>query len=509
MEILKNLIRQKHLWVLFAFWVVTRIATSLYYIADPDSLRFALAALDFDPMNAQPHFPLYPVFVFISQVSSFMMGSFARGFALIGAVSGFVLTLSSFWILNWFRWDSREDFQMQAKHWLLSLLIMMNPMIWLMSTRYMPDLLGLTLAALVMAFTRLALNQDSQSKSFFNLVFTVGILCGILMGVRLSYAPLLIGVLVFYKNPHLYRGLTTGLLIWLVPLIIMVNPLDLLDLARQQTQGHFYQFGGSALTESHFWIRIQGFFSGFWAAGLNGAWWGRPDFLWIHSLVVILSFIYCCIYSRSRLIILPFLAYGLWILWGQNVVFKFRHQLPLVFLMILFLHPVVTGFLKSFELKKWTWIILGLLGICSYSFASLKIVQHSVSPVAMAQVHHQLQSQLVSQAQPKDSLRVKIISVQILAHFMQKQGIRADFQTLEEFLNPQYDLQQSILESLEQGQEIYLIGNALSSYIDEELLGQVKVKTVLFYHNPWVNPVWSSVHLHHLQPQPQEGLDVQ
>ena len=51
-------------FILFMICIVSRIFTSIYYIEDIDSLRFALSLKEFDITRLQPHFPGYAVFYF-------------------------------------------------------------------------------------------------------------------------------------------------------------------------------------------------------------------------------------------------------------------------------------------------------------------------------------------------------------------------------------------------------------------------------------------------------------
>ena len=60
--------KSQALTLLFATCVVTRIASSIYYIEDADSLRFALGILDYDVVKYQPHFPGYPVYCFLVKI---------------------------------------------------------------------------------------------------------------------------------------------------------------------------------------------------------------------------------------------------------------------------------------------------------------------------------------------------------------------------------------------------------------------------------------------------------
>ena len=63
--------KSKALTLLFATCVVTRIASTIYYIEDADSLRFALGILDYDVVKYQPHFPGYPVYCFLVKIFYF------------------------------------------------------------------------------------------------------------------------------------------------------------------------------------------------------------------------------------------------------------------------------------------------------------------------------------------------------------------------------------------------------------------------------------------------------
>jgi len=54
--------------ILLAVCMGSRLWSAIYYIEDPDSLRFALGVIDFDVVRIQPHFPAYPVFCFFAKL---------------------------------------------------------------------------------------------------------------------------------------------------------------------------------------------------------------------------------------------------------------------------------------------------------------------------------------------------------------------------------------------------------------------------------------------------------
>ena len=161
---------------LFFVCLLSRVATSIFHIEDIDSLRFALSLHEFNVSKMQPHFPGYPVFIVIAKGLYFITKSMGITFSIIGGLSLFVLiifTLKLFYLkLN------------SVQGLLCTSLLFLNPFLWLMSNRFMPDLLGLCVSIASLNFLITSANRLRLLLIGF---FLVGILCG----TRLSYAPLL------------------------------------------------------------------------------------------------------------------------------------------------------------------------------------------------------------------------------------------------------------------------------------------------------------------------------
>ena len=129
--------------VLFACFI-SRMASTIYYIEDIDSLRFALSLYDYSLENLQPHFPGYPVFCFFAKILYLIMPSMGISFSIIGAISTFVIIYFSLRLGNTEIKSPEGAF--------MSIIIFFNPMIWLMGNRYMPDLMGLALVSAILCF---------------------------------------------------------------------------------------------------------------------------------------------------------------------------------------------------------------------------------------------------------------------------------------------------------------------------------------------------------------------
>ena len=493
-----EIVKEKHFLVLLFVWCLSRIWTSLYYVADPDSLRFALASLDFDPITFQPHFPLYPVFVFCSQIASFLMGSFARGFSLIGAIAGIVITLSSLNILKW--WNPSEGFSLDRKSWILCLFIFLNPMLWLMSNRHMPDLMGLSIVMMILGICKAAYEKTKvDSHSYTKQIFWAGMLCGLLMGVRISYAPLCLPILFFWRSSSLYTGLIIGFFLWFMPLCLHSSILELYDIAIAHSEGHFQKFGGSIATELDMFQRIYSLFGGFWGAGFNGYWEGRSKLLLVHSFflvgMVILLFSQIKHLWKINLRVwlgIPFVTYGIWIYLGQNIMFKFRHQMPLVLILSILLAWTINHFyetkIKQSNISKVFFCIILSVFMSSFAWGSLKVIQSSQGPVALSQSLSVLKSQ---------TMPLRIVCMSLVCHALEKQGVKANYFQLDEMVNYQYELKSLIVESAESFSKIFLIGPNPKEIFDHGDSIQINLHQ-RFYHNPWSNPVWSVVHLSEL-----------
>ena len=177
-------VTQNHSYLLLLLaCIVSRLATSIYYIEDIDSLRFALSIEDYDISKLQPHFPGYPVFCFIAKILFLIIGSKAASFSIIGGVSVFAII---YFILKISKIEINNRIGIFC-----SFIIFFNPIIWLMSNRYMPDLMGLAIAVACMYYL------TDKSNNTKNLIYGY-IFIGLLVGVRLSYVPLIIIPFIFH-----------------------------------------------------------------------------------------------------------------------------------------------------------------------------------------------------------------------------------------------------------------------------------------------------------------------
>lgn len=464
--------------LLLLLCLVSRIASAIYYIEDPDSLRFALSvARGFDLERLQPHFPGYPVFWALAHVFYGVTGSFAVSFSLIGGIAVFLVI--------YYLHQMMRVVAYSVQGLSLAAVVFFNPLVWLLSNRYMPDLLGL--AAAVACFYYLSRTREKGGSGLIG-----AFLVGLLGGIRLSYIP-------FVAVPALYalvrsRGRVSllfagvlGVAVWLVPMIIDTGWAQLLQVARSQSAGHFTDFGGTVATEPDFSLRLVRFVQNIWADGLGGYWAGR------HALTLLVSIGLIAVTGtalavpgwwtriRARCITLGHLLIGAsvvyagWILLYQNIIHKSRHVLPLL----------VPAFIVIAMGTSEVWrrggtagrVLLGLFFACYVSVCMVLVAQHR-QPTAVSQAATYVRKA----AAQHPNQRLHVVSIPLVHFYLGAQEVDAEFVSIGD---------SDALRELVADRDALIVAVG-GDYLE----GMQASRSRTFYHNPYVNRMWPVIEVH-------------
>ncbi|MCG9127056.1 glycosyltransferase family 39 protein [Candidatus Poribacteria bacterium] len=479
-------------WVFILFCcIVSRLLSTIYYIEDIDSLRFALSMVEYDVEKLQPHFPAYPVFCFLAKFIYVLTGRYSLAFSIIGGISTFFTIFFTLKIVK---------IKCTSQLGIIAILILfMNPLLWLMSNRYMPDILGL--ACLLGAFYYIleSIHPDGKNSSLYSYIGYF--LAAILLGIKVSYIPLLIPVLLIgLKNNNImklfYAG-GMGLLLWLIPLLWMTGWKTLLGSALNQTQGHFTDFGGTVSTNPDLWLRLNKIIESVVADGFGLYWQGR-HLITVVSTILLLIIIFSnwksivgrtkqSLFGQNHIYHKPLLIgcifYSVWLFVGQNVIYKSRHIIPLLPFFSIGIAIACNKILNytkkqtdSFQriLKGWYPYCIGIL-VCfllSYSYVTIHTVIQHTRPTAIAQIQRYL---LEKTSQSNNEL--KIVSVPLIKYYLVSQGVKAEYIPIR----TSKDLHQ--LNDL--NSEFVVIGTKIPNRNPK--------KESTFYHNPYVNRMWSEI----------------
>lgn len=451
-------------WLLLAICIASRMLTSIYYVEDPDSLHFALAATDFDISRFQPHFPGYPVFCFLLQVFTVMLGKFSLAFSLLGGLSIFVIIYSSIRI-------SQSIFP-NTNALYVGALLFFNPFMWLMSNRYMPDMMG---TAVLMYAIWLYVRGGQRDSIIFQFV------AGILAGVRLSVLPFLLLPCLLLLMKKDKKGLqilagTLGVLIWFIPMLLDTGWEQLLASAQFQTEGHFNEWGGTVYEEPSYADRFIALIESIWAHGLGGYWQGRGVIAIIISIGLLdgLGFAMLAIKSLKDkkvfwVLLSSVLVYLCWVFFFQNILHKPRHILQVVPFVIM---AVAIGY--SYLSERWQLVahISFYVLIVATGYMTYVLVSQHQQPSAIAQAMAFLQ----------DKEGATVVSIPLVNEYMQKQGIKARFLSAE-------TEQKLISQQLSSGEPYYVIG-------EFDMINTSPENSHAFYHNPYVNKMWPVIVVH-------------
>jgi hypothetical protein len=473
----------------FAICLFSRLFTTIHYIEDADSLRFALAMIDFDVTQLQPQFPGYPVFCFLAKALYLLLGSYARAFSVLGGAGLFVIAHYALALLKW-RFS-------EARGFVLALLLLFNPMLWLLGNRYMTDLSGAACALAAFYHLTRPASRTHAAAGFF--------LAGIQAGWRLSFLPFLLVPLAWnlLRRPgsaerpreKIAAGLA-GVLAWLIPFVAVTGWNDLMATARRQTAGHFLETGGTYVTEPGWLLRAGRLLRDLWIDGL-GAWSpGRSPITMGVSAGAAVCLL--CILPRGidalrektsdetlRILALSSVVYALWIFVFQNVVNQTRHALPLIPPTLML---VSAGWASAWKARRRfegtaARALAGALPIfflAAYGTVGATLAVQHKRPAAIAQVL----AYLSHDPAPPGVL----VGAPWVIKCLSAQGLRRDFRAVE----TREELE--ALRRLDPRVPLVTVGN-YTDYIDRPVAAK---RT--FYHNPYVNRLGSKVEVFEYGP---------
>ena len=470
-----------HLEFLLLACVFSRILTSIYYVEDIDSLRFALSIQDYNILSLQPHFPGYPVFCFLAKLLHVIIGNMGVVFSVIGGISIFFII---YYLLRIFNANLRSY---EGQY--IAMLIFFNPLFWIMSNRYMPDLMGLATSLGAIYYLIFAHKQGKHlEKGFF--------ISGLLSGIRLSYLPLLIFPIckiLFQSKDHrrFLVYLSAGVLIWMIPMIAITGFTDLVEIAQRHTAGHFLDYGGTIITEQILPNRILHLFRSVWADGFGGYWIGRGWSSTLLSILLLLQFVASAGDIRKRWnrdnklkdLLTCLIIYIIWIILFQNIIYKSRHILPvLLFFCILLIEGQEKFRGRQFLVMIYCYFII----LAGHNYV---LIEQHRNYTAI----HKLKS-YISEKKNLGS----IISIPLINYYLERHKVCAEFVSIEDSSEIE-----RFSESYDDNKQSFMIGGYQS------LLGDTFISKAdtTFYHNPYMNQMCPKIEVYSIRRNSQYEIE--
>ncbi|WP_041967582.1 hypothetical protein [Mesobacillus selenatarsenatis] len=321
--------------VLYVF--VAQLSSLNPFVSSWDQVDFTLAMDRYDLRAMQPHFPGYPYFIFGGMLINFLADTPNQALVLFNVLVYGSSILPVYFLAKRYI-PGVSAFLVAAAIYTVSypLIIVNQPMSE-----------GAALAAFWWFFWSIAAAESRPAGKWMLLPL---FLFSVLLGIRLSYIPMGIGLVYLLYRKWAKREIslggvikyvvTAGLfqLIWVGGLIITEGGLvNFLELAFGFTGGHFQEWGGTSVSnELSMWARTKAFLF------TNILWWGifsRTTVLMVLYIVIgILIFLPVSkskVYKECSFLLGAILlfAYGVWALFAQNIE-KPRHILPIALLLV-------------------------------------------------------------------------------------------------------------------------------------------------------------------------------
>jgi len=243
-----------------------RYAFRAKYLGEWDCVDFALGLREYNLAKYQPHPPGYPVYMFFSRFLFSLVKDEVSALTLTSAIFG-ALTLLPFYYLVWWMYGLRPAI-------FASLLLLINPLHWLMSTKAFPEAMAVFfIVASGFFLYRAAMGKDPKAK----LKFLIGasLALGIGLGVRLAYFPqLFLWAWVILacrkqqekqadKNKLLaypFLVLAATIFVWLAAQVSIIGLSAFAGEGINFLRGHFQNWGGTVLTQPNLFLRFKELF---------------------------------------------------------------------------------------------------------------------------------------------------------------------------------------------------------------------------------------------------------
>ncbi|MEB2308789.1 MAG: glycosyltransferase family 39 protein [Candidatus Brocadiaceae bacterium] len=380
----------------------TRLLYFGKYIDEWDSVNFAFGlSKGYDILHDQPHFPGYPIYMFVSWIWYKLFGSDIQALVFSG------ILLSSLAVYPLYELSKRMFSRDVAN--LTAVLYIVNPQVWLQAEKPLSDAFGLFFVITSILFFYLALecyHEDTKfSASLKNLAWG-GVLLGLGLGVRVTYLALLpiMAYTAYQLSQKICRrkvivwglsGLSLGIASWLGYLIVHFTPYKFYKKFLSHADYHFYREGNSIITTKDYGERFLDIFHNF-SAHCLGTWWvDTPILRIVPTIIVVISLVFFLMYEkwtlRNKFLLAFFIPYFLWIVLVQDAIRQVMVLVPFLIILISagLLHAF-TNYLKGRRFGILLFLAIVFIFVASQGFDSLRIVSinRNEEPPSVSTIHY-------------------------------------------------------------------------------------------------------------------------
>ncbi|WP_052659420.1 hypothetical protein [Bacillus alveayuensis] len=381
-----NRVEKKFQWFYFfmiGILLFYMVQNSLSRVSSWDEVDFALGVVQYDLLRMQPHFPGYPYFI---------LGGMLFSTFLQDPIKSLVYFNIFIYITSFFPIYQLAKTAVQNRGLFVTSFVVSFPFLTVITVQPMSE--GAAIAAMWWFLWSLIYARN-QNRQWLKLL--PSFLFSILLGIRLSYIPLGIGLIWLWfeewRDHKNWKKIIVHLLfalffqsVWIFGLILSEGSLhSFLSLAISFINGHFSDWGGAITVESDGSIgeRLSQFvlYNLLWT-GISGQ-SVILSILYLVLLGIALAFSIKGRLTLDVLLISSFVAYFFWALLAQNIE-KPRHVLPLASICVFFIWKKC---LLSFRKRTFIWFMTAVFVFQAYVSIDLLVKQKNETPAVHQFIH--------------------------------------------------------------------------------------------------------------------------
>lgn len=381
---------------------LTRLLYFGTYIDEWDSVNFAFGlSREYDILHDQPHFPGYPVYMFVSWIWYQMVGSDIQALVFSGILFSSLAVFPLYELSR--RMFSREVAILTAA------LYIVNPQVWLQAEKPLSDAFGLFFVITAILFFYLALeytDEDIKTQASLKCLAWGGVLLGLGLGVRVTYLALLpvMAYTAYRLSQKIGRrkvvawglsGLVIGVGSWLGYLVVRFSLHRFYKKFLSHADYHFYREGNSIITTDDYGERFLDIFHNL-SAHCLGTWWEDTPLLRVVPTIILVVSLVCFFLHekwnlRNKFLIAFFVPYFLWVALVQDAIRQIMVLIPFLLMIVSagLWHLFATHFKKR---KRGTvsFCAIVLAFVVSQAIDSLRIVSlnRNAEPPSVATINY-------------------------------------------------------------------------------------------------------------------------
>lgn len=336
--------------------LITRLWYFGRYIDEWDSVNFAFGlSKEYDILHDQPHFPGYPVYMFVSWIWYQVVGSDIQALVFSGVLFSSLAVLPLYELAR--RMFSKEVAILTA------VLYIVNPQVWLQAEKPLSDAFGLFFVITAILFFYLAIEYAPETsvggdeRSFVSAKILIslkclgmgGVILGLGLGVRVTYLALLpvLAYTAYLLSQKVssrkvivwgLSGLALGVGSWLGYLIVCFSPYRFFKKFLSHADYHFYREGNSIITTDDYGERFFDIFHRLSAHSLGTWWTDTPLLRVVPTIILVVSLGYFIVHEKWRLrnkfLVAFFVPYFLWIALVQDAIRQIMVLIPFLAIVV-------------------------------------------------------------------------------------------------------------------------------------------------------------------------------